>query len=126
MNIPECHDIDSVHELKTVYKAIQAIQSEIFLQEFEKQVIEKYFHYLYSIGFHQGSKQKSHQKPVVQLNEDNEIIEHFPSITIAAFRMGVPKGNLSKDIKKWYKCKGYVFMYEEEFHKKILQDFISK
>lgn len=116
----EClHTIDSTHELQAVHKALKTIQKEKEFTQEQVDLISTYFHYLYSIGFHEGRRQLSHRKEVVELNEAGEIIQTFPSSYEVENLLGVTKGAVGKSIKYGHKCKGRIFSWLVDYQKKL-------
>jgi len=71
---------------KVVNEAVNSIEMEIGTTEWPKETIEKYFNYLFSIGFHYGRKLIGHGKPVKQ-SKDGIVIAIYPSATDAARAM---------------------------------------
>ena len=73
--------------------------------------IEKYFHYLYSIGYHQGARQTSHGNEVYEVDSNGNVLNRFLSTFEAEMKLGVSKGSIGKAIKENRKCKGKIFSY---------------
>lgn len=66
------HNLDSVHQLQAVQRAVISLQHNIEFSQNQIDSIEKYFHYLYSIGYHQGARQLSHRKVVFEVNSEGK------------------------------------------------------
>ena len=105
------HSLDSIHQLQAVQGALIALQHEIRFGQEQVNALEKYFHYLYSIGYHQGSRQCSHGNKVFEVNSDGMVIDRFISTFEAEMKLGVSKGSIGKAIKENRKCKGRIFIY---------------
>jgi len=106
------HNLDSVHQLLAVQRALKTIQKETEFTQIQIDELAKYFHYLYSIGYHQGSRQNAHRKRVIQKEASGKIIQVYESTTEAALVLGVHKSSIGKCIKKNYKCKGFFLTFE--------------
>ncbi|MCE5332729.1 MAG: hypothetical protein LLF95_11405 [Bacteroidales bacterium] len=105
------HNIDSVHQLQAVQRAIISIQGNIEFSQEQIDSLEKYFHYLYSIGYHQGTRQNSHRKVVFEVDENGRILHRYNSTVEAAFYLGVTKSSIGRAIKDKFKCKGKILIY---------------
>lgn len=105
------HNLDSVHQLQSVQRAIISLQRNIEFSQDQINEIEKYFHYLYSIGYHQGARQIAHGNKVFEVDSDGNIIGRFLSTFEAEMKLGVSKGSIGKAIKQNRKCKGRIFIY---------------
>lgn len=103
--------IDSTHQLQAVQKAIKTIQMEVTFEQEQINVIEKYFHYLYGIGCHQGARQTSHRKRIIGISP-NGVERMFESITEVAGVLGVNKSSITKSIVKGHYCKGMLLSFE--------------
>lgn len=105
------HNLDSVHQLQAVQRAIISLQHEIEFTQDQINSIEKYFHYLYSIGYHQGARQISHGNEVFEVDSEGKVLDRFISTFEAEMKLGVSKGSIGKAIKENRKCKGKIFSY---------------
>ena len=105
------HNIDSAHQLQAVQRAIISLQRNIEFSQEQVNEIEKYFHYLYSIGYHQGARQTSHGNEVYEVDSNGNVLNRFLSTFEAEMKLGVSKGSIGKAIKENRKCKGKIFSY---------------
>ena len=105
------HNIDSAHQLQAVQRAIISLQRNIEFSQEQVNEIEKYFHYLYSIGYHQGARQVSHRKAVFVINEEGKVLRRYKSSVEASIDLGVTKSSIGKAIKNKFKCKGKILIY---------------
>ena len=84
----------------------------------DQKVIEKYLDMIYAIGFNDGAKNanKDHgnglRKKIKQIDLKGNIVCYHDSMMDAAKHVNAYSGaDISKAIKKGYKCKGYKFEY---------------
>lgn len=112
--ISPLHDIDSKHELSATFKAMKALAGEIYMDPSDLIVIEKYLHYLYGIGFHQGMRTKAPTKPVYQFTVDGQYVTRHDSAVAASLILGVNRGSVSRAARKGYICQGFLFSYDKE------------
>ena len=112
--IDPLHDIDSKHELSAVYKAMKALTNEIYMDPSDLVVIDKYLHYLYGIGFHQGMRTKAPTRPVYQYTLDGEYVTRHDSAVSASLKFGVNRGSVSRAARKGFTCQGFRFSYTKE------------
>ena len=105
------HNLDSAHQLQAVQRAILSLQLNIEFSQDQVNEIEKYFHYLYSIGYHQGARQVSHRKVVFVINEEGKVLRRYKSSVEASIDLGVTKSSIGKAIKNNHKCKGKILIY---------------
>lgn len=96
-----------------VGKAIKAIGNELtFTSWWPKETVEKYFNYVYTIGFTYGMKQSAHEKEVLQI-QNGKVIQEFSSATKAAHAVGVTKHSISKAaLGKTGKVAGFEWKYK--------------
>jgi len=111
--ISPLHDIKDSHELLAVLKAMKALKNEVYFGDVEYSIIEKYLHYLYSIGFHQGMRTKAPTRMVYQFTLDGDYVDKHDSAVQASLKLGVHKGTISNAIRRGFNCKGFLFSYKK-------------
>lgn len=105
------HNLDSVHQLQAVQRAIISLQREVEFSQEQIDSLEKYFHYLYSIGYYEGTRLTSHRKIVFEVDESGKVLHTYRSCYEVASILGIENKTVSKAILRKKKCKGKILIY---------------
>ncbi len=106
---------------RVVSKALGGLESERLTVGYSWELLERYFDYVYSIGFDDGRKRSGHGKPVAQMR-DGKIIDIFPDAAEADRAMKKSKGTVTKCITSGGKTSsGFQWMYIYDEKQRLLK-----
>ena len=99
------------------FKATQKIMDELinigaFHQE-ATSVIFQHLNMLYAVGYDEGRKTHSNQRPILQI-KDGAVIARYPSAAEAARKISGDKGNISRCCRETHRVAyGYQWRWED-------------
>lgn len=108
-------DKESIHQLQAVHKACKSIQMEISFTQEQIDCVNRYFHFLYSIGYNKGTRQLNMIKKVLSVDGEGNVLRTFESASKAAEELEVDKSAIRKACAGHHKCKGLTLVWQKYY-----------
>ena len=102
-----------MNQKQAIEKAVKEMIDEGLINPYKATGAEFYLGLLYAIGFDSGSRSRSRQKPVIQLDKHGNVIQEFESASQAARVLKLDKSNISKVCNsEYHSAGGFLFKYK--------------